>query len=149
MIFKGLNNQTVEIKITNYQFPETQDKEWDGNWLNIYLKVISDFGHWQTTDPALTTWDMQKIIDWLIGLSKNEKPKWVDLGFTEPNLSFELLNQESDNPKLIRIKFNFEFRPKSAKNDVDYFVDIEVNNNELELLALDLKKELAKYPERK
>jgi len=149
MIFEGINNQSVELKITNYQFPETNNREWDGNWLNIYLKVKSDMGHWQTIDPALTTWEVQDFIDWLTTLSKNEKPKWIDLGFTEPNLSFELLNQESDNTKLIRIKFNLESRPKSAKNDLEYFVDIKADNYKLEIYAFNLKKELAKYPERK
>lgn len=149
MIFEGINDQSVELKITNYQFPETTDREWDGNWLNIYLKVKSDLGHWQTIDPALTTWEVHEIIDWLTKLSKNERPKYTDLGFTEPNLSFELLNKESDNPKLIRIKFSLEFRPKSAKGDTEYFVDIKADNRNLEFYALDLKKELAKYPERK
>jgi len=32
MTFKGINNQTVELKITNYQYPEITDGDWDSNW---------------------------------------------------------------------------------------------------------------------
>lgn len=64
MIFKGIDDQIVEFKITNYQYQDNQDGDWDGNWLNIYLKVNSKVGKWQTTDPSLTTWEVNKIIDW-------------------------------------------------------------------------------------
>lgn len=63
MIFSGVDSQTVEFKITNYQFPDNQEGDWDSNWLNIYLKVDSKFGKWQTIDPSLTTWEVQEIID--------------------------------------------------------------------------------------
>jgi hypothetical protein len=63
MIFQGIDKQSVELKITNYQFPENQDGDWDGNCLNIYLKVESKVGKWQTIDPSLTTWEVQEIIE--------------------------------------------------------------------------------------
>lgn len=31
MIFKGVNKQTVEFKITNYQFPEITNCKYDSN----------------------------------------------------------------------------------------------------------------------
>ncbi|MET4084264.1 hypothetical protein ABIB40_004240 [Pedobacter sp. UYP30] len=30
MIFSGTDNQTVELKIMNYQFPENKDCDWMG-----------------------------------------------------------------------------------------------------------------------
>jgi hypothetical protein len=149
MLFKGIHDQTVEIKINNYQFPDTLDRDWDGNWLNIFLRVKSNLGHWQTIDPALTTWEVQEIIDWFILLSNDKKPKYTDLGFTEPCISFELLNAPTDLSKKIRIKFGLEFGPKSAKDGEEYFVDIIVTNEELLKLATELKQELNKYPLRK
>jgi hypothetical protein len=149
MLFKGVDDQIVEIRIINYQFPDTLDRDWDGNWLNVYLRVKSNLGHWQTIDPALTTWEAQEIIDWFILLSDDKKSKYTDLEFTEPCISFELLNTPTDICKRIRIKFGLEFGPKSAKEDEEYFVDINVTNEELLKLALDLKQELNKYPQRK
>lgn len=149
MIIKGIDNQTVEIKITNYQYPASLDRDWDGNWLNIYLKVESKVGNWQTIDPSLTTWEIQELIDWFIDLANNSKPKWTDMEFTEPNLSLYLKNDFNDFNKHIRIKFDLESRPKSATEDKEYFVDFEADNSELKRLANDLTSELKRYPIRK
>ena len=149
MIIKGLDKQTIEIKITNYQYPASLNRDWDGNWLNIYLKVESKVGNWQTVDPSLTTWEIQELIDWFNDLAKNTKPKWTDMEFTEPNLSLYLQNDFNDINKLIRIKFDLESRPKSATEDKEYYVDFEANNSELKRLANDLTSELKKYPIRK
>jgi hypothetical protein len=149
MIFKGINNQIVELRITNYQFPDIIDGDWDSNWLFIYLNVRSQVGNWHTVDPSLTTWDVQILIDWLIDLSNNKSVKYNNLDFTEPNLSFELLNDTEAFEKKIRIKFNLESRPKSASNDNDYFVDCIMNNVQLLLVSDALKVELNKFPERK
>ncbi len=149
MVLKGLNNQTVELKITNYQFPESLDRDLDGNWLNIYLKVDSVQGKWQTVDPSLTTWEVQDLIDWFNDLSCDSKPKWNNTEFIEPNISFHLLNDFKLSNKKIRIKFNLESRPNSAKDDNDYYVDFVVDNMELRRIASELTTELEKYPLRK
>ena len=149
MIFKGIDDQTVELKITNYQFPENKDGDWDGNWLNIYLKVDSKLGKWQTIDPSLTIWEVQEIIDWFDKLSADKEPEFRLMTFTEPNLSFELLNEPTNNTKLIRIKFDLECRPKSASDDKEYFVVISADKDELLTIKKGLKDELSKYPERK
>lgn len=149
MIFTGIDNQTVEFGITNYQFPDNNYGDWDGNWLNIYLKVDSNLGKWQTIDPSLTTWEVQGIIDWFDDLSKNNEPEYRLMTFTEPNLTFELLNEPTDKKKLIRINFDLEFKPKSAKDDKEYYVDLLTENEELNKLRDGLKNELNKYPERK
>ena len=149
MIIKGIDNQTVEIKVTNYQHPDSLDRDWDGNWLNTYLKVESKVGNWQTVDPSLTTWEIQELIDWFIDLANNTKPKWTDMEFTEPNLSLYLKNDFNDLNKKIRIKFDLESRPKSATIDKEFFVDFEANSPELKRLADDLTSELRRYPIRK
>jgi hypothetical protein len=65
MTFQGIDNQTVELRVTNYQFPDISFDQYDSNWLNVYLKVESKLGNWQTIDPALLTWEVEEIIDWL------------------------------------------------------------------------------------
>ena len=149
MIFTGIEGQTVELIITNYQFPEENNSDWDGNWLNIYLNVKSNAGHWQTVDPSLTTWEVQELIDWFDKLSKNSRPEYTDMSFTEPNLSFELLSEPGAIEKTIKIKFEMESRPLSATDDIDYYVDIIADNDELKRLSAGLQNELAKFPKRK
>ena len=149
IIFSGIDSQTVELKISNYQFPDNQDGDWDGNWLNIFLKVDSKAGKWQTTDPSLTTWEVQEIIDWLGKLSKDCEPEYRLMTFTEPNLSFELLNEPTEKQKLIRLRFELESKPKSAKDGKYYYVDLLADNDELQSYMKGLKDELSVYPERK
>ena len=149
MTFTGIDNQIVEMKITNYQFPQIVDGDYDSNWLNVYLNVKSKIGHWETIDPSLTTWDMQRLINWFENLSNNFEPEYLEVVFLEPNLTFELHNSFDSEIKNIRIIFDSESRPKSAIERKEYFVDIVANNNELKRIQLDLKKELDNYPERK
>ncbi|MEP6647088.1 MAG: hypothetical protein ABJC12_08355 [Saprospiraceae bacterium] len=149
MTFKGIDNQTVEFKIINYQYPDINDGDQDGNWLNIYLNVKSKLGHWHTVDPSLTIREVNELINWFETLSKNSRPEYADMRFTEPNLSFELLNDFNADKKIFRIKFNVESRPQSATNDKEYFVDVVADNDELKNISTEIKRELDKYPERK
>lgn len=149
MIFNGVNNQFVELLITNYEFPNSDDKEYDGNWLNIYIRVKSKVGNWQSVDPSLLTWEVQSIIDWFKTLSRNIQPEYSELDFIEPNLAFKFRNKASDELKSISLHFDLETRPKSALDGLDYHVECILNNEELETIAAELENELAKYPERK
>lgn len=147
MIFTGINKQTVEFEITNYQFPEITDCEYDSNWLLIFLKVKSDCGNWQTIDPSLLVSEVKNIIEWIDKLSENETLNSDYLVFLEPNLEFELKSSTTEK-KRIRIIFDLESRPKSADDQKEYFVDCEFNNAELKQIASELKKEIELYPER-
>ena len=148
MIFNGIDGQTVEFKITNYQFPDMELGKFDDDWLLIYLNVKSKLGHWQTIDPSLTTIEIKELIDWFIKLSNDKKPKYNPIQFIEPNLSFVLLSY-NENKYTIRLRFALESRPKSAKDNKDYFLDFEYNKTELKQIATDLASELKNYPERK
>ncbi|ADY29290.1 WapI family immunity protein [Cellulophaga lytica] len=145
MIFHGINNQIVELKITNYQFPKITDCEYDSNWLLIYLNVKSDCGNWQTVDPSLLVGDVIEIIEWFEKISQNKTPKYECLDFIEPNLAFELIKAGMDF-KTVRIKFDLESRPKSADDKKDYFVDCKMDNSQLQKVIEGLKKELKPYP---
>ncbi|MEP0213649.1 MAG: hypothetical protein ABJD66_10570 [Cellulophaga sp.] len=147
MIFQGTNNQTVELRIIDYQFPKITNCEYNSNWLLIYLNVKSDFGNWQYTDPSLLVKEVLEIIDWLKKIYKNETPKYKCLEFIEPNLAFELINTGVDF-NTIRIKFDLESKPQNADDEKDYFVDCNFNNSELNKIIEGLKKELKPYLKR-
>lgn len=149
MIFYGIDNQTVGFQITNYQFPYNTEGDWDSNWLNIYLDVKSKFGNWQTIDASLTTWEVQELIKWFEDLSQNLRPKYTEMNFTEPNLSFELLNNFDALEKRVKIKFDLESRPRTADDTKEYFMEFQVDYYELKRISIELSAELSKYPERK
>lgn len=149
MIFNGLDNESVELKIHNYQFPESPDRQEDGNWLYIHLVIKSAQGHWQTIDPSLLTWEVESLVEWFHDLGKKAKPDCLQQEFIEPNISFHLLNSYLDDQKLIKIKFDLESRPGSAKDEIDYFVTFKADEKELHRIASELKQELQKFPVRK
>ena len=146
MIFKGVENQSVEFRISNYEFPKIKDCEYDSNWLLIYLNVKSKCGNWKTIDPSLLTSDVKRIMEWLNDLS-NDETNETNLSFLEPNLEFELIKNQTDL-KTVRIMFDLESRPQSADDEKEYFVDCEMDNAELKKVAEELKKELEQFPER-
>src|SRR5690606_16678538 len=147
MIFIGINDQTVEFRIINYQFPEITDCEYDSNWLLVYLKVKSDCGNWQTVDPSLLVRELKDIIEWFEKLSNDVETDSNSLVFMEPNLEFELIKNQSDL-KTVRIIFDLESRPQNANDEKEYYVDCEMNNAELKKVAIELTKELESFPER-
>ena len=147
MTFKGIDNQTVELKIVNYEFSNNKNGDcYDNNWLNVFIKVDSKVGKWQTIDPSLLTGEVMELITWFSYLSENRE--YTLMEFIEPNLSFELVSKYDSEIKRIRIYFNLESRPQSATDDRKYFVDCEWNKNDLKQIVVDLNKEMEKYQER-
>ncbi|MCZ8353617.1 MAG: hypothetical protein O9340_02705 [Cyclobacteriaceae bacterium] len=147
MIFIDEESQSIEIKIVSYQFPTNFTNVEDANWLNIFICVHSKIGNWQVVDPALTTWEFNELILWFETLSNNQKPTYSTLTFTEPNLSFELLNGYDEEIKQIRIRLNAECKPKRFKTPV--FFDFKFDANKLKTVTEELKKNLQSFPEKK
>ena len=95
MIFKGVDNQSVEFRITKYEFPNITDCEYDSNWLLIYLNVKSKSGNWKTSNPSLLTSDVKRIIKWFNDLSMGKSTE-KNLSFLEPNLEFDLIKNKTE-----------------------------------------------------
>ena len=56
MIFRGIDNKSVELKIVNYAFSNNKNGDYyDNNWLNVFIKDESKIGKWQTIDTSLLT----------------------------------------------------------------------------------------------
>ena len=144
MKFHGTNDQTVEMKIAGYQYPQISDGD-DGNWLNIYLNVRSGFGNWQVTDPSLTTADVSELANWFAELAIGEEPQYTSLAFMEPNISFKLMGMNYGMLSF-RIVFSGECAPLADLED--HYVDCLADSHELERICNELQLELLKFPER-
>jgi len=149
---EGIDNQSLEIEILNYQFPEIVIEEYDANWLNIYFKIDSKFGKWHTAHACLLTWEVQEIINWLKSLANYEKVR-NEIFFIEPNLTIKKL-VENDEITRLRFIFDHELRLKKATgnleyyDDIEYYMDCDLKRNELNKLAKNFEAELSKFPER-
>jgi len=149
MVFNGINNQKIELNIINYQYPDYIDElydQFDSNWLIVNIKVLSNFGDWEATDPALLTFDFEKMIEWFDNLSKNIEPKNTELIFTEPSFLLFLENSYEDDIKKIKIELDLELRIKGFSPEC--YVEIHADNEELEKISMDLRNELSKFPAR-
>jgi hypothetical protein len=143
------DDQFVELKILGYQFPEILNDEWDSNWLIIFINAKSKDTLWNATDPSITTFEFKKLISWFENISNNNIEKFKIIDFTEPNLTFELLNNFNAEIKEIKIKFKLELNPKPYTNfDEEYSIKFRANNEIIKKYTEELKIELEKYPER-
>jgi len=147
MKFTNKDQTSFELNILNYQFPEMETEEYDSNWLMVQIKVRHQKSEWQSVDPSLLTYEAKEIAEWLERIAKKESVK-KQLGFIEPNLSFELL----DDKKYIRIYFELESRSSWVASKVagekDLWLGIEIENNNFLAEAEDLRKQLSKFPQR-
>ena len=113
----------LELTIVNYQFP-SPDEEGDAEWLVAELTVAHGGETFARRDPALETSDLETLegflrkgvehadvfLDW-------QSPRLSSrLGFTEPNIAFEL----SSGPGMfLRVHLAYEFLPPFA-GDLQY-----------------------------
>lgn len=105
---------SLRIGVERYQFPEITDDAWDSNWLIINGDVVLDGKPWTFRDPCLTTFEIERLADWLdqvwSGKVENEF-----CGFTEPNLDFERVSDSA-----VRIAFSLEALPPWRKCETDF-----------------------------
>lgn len=147
------NDKYFHFEILNYQFPDTIDRSYDGNWLMIKIKADNGKYKWEKTDPSLLTWEVKELYQWFLNLSENKKNEYDDIGFTEPVISFKIL--ENDNIKiLLRICFAIELLPdnfdrSNPESPNRCFIDLAINIKDLNNIVNQLKEEMDKYPERK
>ena len=138
-----VNNNSFMMSLVGYQFPELEDVEYDSNWLNVKIAVTHERGKWSTIDPALLTYEVQWLIDWLKAVSARKYDN-RHLWFTEPCLSFHLSPAEGDPDKLI-IELSHGFRSPWASEDEIVF---PLTSIDLICAAQSLENQLRRYPRR-
>lgn len=144
------------LSIIDYQFPEIQS-DYDGNWLVLKYECYYKDKIFVTEDPSLLAIDLVEIFEWFNSLSKNQIPKYVCLGFIEPNLEFEVY---SNKKGVIRfgIRLSLEAKPPffieefivdDTKDDENDFVMVfEASYQELKVFRDHFKKISEQYPVR-
>jgi len=151
MILRSRDLSEFELKVAGYQFPGFSGDEFDANWLVVEGRVApADERAWEFRDPALLTWEVGRLSNWLEALASGQA---IEEGedFVEPNVRFEVVARDEDTVT-IRIYFELESRPPwffaDAAGMEDLWVDLRVDTEDLRAAAEDLRRELARFPPR-
>jgi hypothetical protein len=140
------NNQgdSFEIQILGYQFPNMPEDEWDSNWLQIQLTVVLGQRAWTVTDPLLTTFEVERLADWL-----EEAKAGTMLEFAEPYLTFAFM--EGAGGTSLRVVLNAWLVDSwKAEHGVGEVVRLDFPLNELDLRQArqSLREQLERFPRR-
>jgi hypothetical protein len=151
MILRSRDLSEFELRVSGYQFPNIEGDEWDANWLIVEGRIAPvDERAWEFRDPALLTWEVERLSNWLDALASGQ-PVEESEDFLEPNLRFEVVGRSGD-VITIRVYFELESRPpwffarEAGMNDL--WVDLLVDSDNLHAAASSLRSDLAKYPPR-
>ena len=151
MILRGRDLSEFELRVASYQFPHIESEEFDANWLVIEGRVApADEPAWKFRDPALLTWEVEGLCNWLEALASGQALEEGE-DFLEPNLRFEVAARGADTIT-IRVYFELESRPPwffaDAAGMDDLWIDLRVDSDDLRAAAEDLRRDLAMFPQR-
>ena len=148
--FRFDDKNIAEMEILGYQYPQIDDKDYDGNWLNIGLDVKSEKGNWRTVDPSLLTSEVEDfmlaIVD-LLGKQVYGEDGEIEPLFIEPNLSF-VLKLNGNGTVLFKMFFGAESRPNFWPKNEDCCLQGVMSEEAVTKIAQGLKAELARFPKR-
>ncbi|MBD9651419.1 hypothetical protein IB267_24005 [Ensifer sp. ENS09] len=141
--FQGLRS-FLELTIRQYEFPNVEGDESDSNWLVVEGSVDINGTKWTFRDPYLTTFEAERLADWLEGVSIGE-PSTSYCFFTEPNLEFRYQKNRQ-----LRIRLALESGPPGLHppirwNERSFLVRV---NAELVTAARQLRQQLVRFPPR-
>jgi hypothetical protein len=142
---KNQKNELIRIKSLGYQYPESDDTSYDGNWLNVQAEVISERSRFQIVDPCLLTWELREISAWFADLSTSTFNLSSKLSFIEPNLSFSAVPKSKEFYE-ITINLSNEF---NFYREEKFVLSFSKSVKERNLIASEFLEEYLMYPERR
>jgi hypothetical protein len=150
MDFNPENGSSFHLEVLGYQYPDIENEVWDSDWLRLYMAASLPQGAWSVTNSFLLTFEVKSLADWLDAVATNMQAQ-NEIGFTEPNLSFEVINPTGIERSL-RVHFAIECLPPWARRSEygteDVFADFSLSDIDLHAAAESLRFELSLYPQR-
>jgi len=150
MLLRGRDGSELELDVLGYQFPNVEADPWDSNSLLVALRVVSAQGTWEAVDPCLTTWEAARLCRWLALLSAGDASA-VRQAFNEPNVRVSVNGLAPDFSRArVHACFELETRPPwlpgpAAGRDT-LCVDLDLPRAELREAAVDLARQLRRFP---
>jgi hypothetical protein len=138
--------QFVELDADNYEFPMTKGSHWDDNWLFITLSASDGTKRWSSRDPALTTFELRDLGEWLRSLASSKAGESI-WGATEPNLSFAAM--VDDDSIQLRVELDLEFnRDRHAYAGDPAVLEFRLDRRHGAELAAQVEEIAGRFPDR-
>ena len=140
--------QRLELAIVGYESPDVEGEQYDANWLVIRIDVRDGETAWSAEDPALLTWEVERLARWLGRLARGRVDHpWC--GFVEPNLEVRA-DPLPDGRVGLRVYFELELRPPHRQGGVvgrrDVYLDFALTPDQLRAAAHQLTDDLRRFP---
>ena len=130
------------MTIVGYEFPDTNEwaeNYYDPNWLLIKFSMTNSTGTWTATTPCMLTWEFSRFADWLENIVGVQVPqRGFGFEFVEPDLRFKFTQDETGRD-VLRV---------FVLNEDKLWADFPLEEVDFSEAALNLKNQLAKFPER-
>jgi hypothetical protein len=151
MKFKSFDGSLFEMKVVGYEFPELETEHHDSNWLLIQIEASHPRGEWSATDPALLTYEIEWLANWLETLASGDFSK-PHMWFTEPCLEFHLSFDDHPEP-ILQVVFSHEFRPPWAsrewrEDEEEHLLEFRLSDLNLHHSVQSLHEQLKTFPQR-
>jgi hypothetical protein len=145
MKLTNLDGSSFSLDIIGYQYPDHNDEYWDSNWLNIRIHAQLSERSWSVIDPCLTTFEVQRLIDWFRIQSQKGDDR-NQLNFTEPTLQFEFVIDHAGNQNL---RVNYRHHVSKTRAGVENIsIDFPVNQVSFSEVIEELESQLQEFPQR-
>lgn len=104
---KNIEDQIAfKCGVKGYQFPEIQKDD----WCLLVIEVRQSNQVFTKTDPAIDAKELLAIYEWFKCLSEKKLPRYAELTFTEPCISFQFLAYRNEKVR-IAIRLSHELEP--------------------------------------
>jgi len=136
---------SFELSIVGYQFPNAVTEPYDSNWLSIQLHLSDRQGVWDIIDPCLLTYEVSRLADWFNRINSGNFSE-LACDFIEPVISFGVVDYNQQ--RFLRIRCAIEALPPWTQDQDEYFIEFTLSAIDLKLASDDLREHLENYPQR-
>lgn len=148
----------LNLSIVGYQFPDAEDPRQRFSWNMVEGDAVHGHQRWHFRWPALTCAEPPVLVRWLravaawaeVGPGGGGGPAPAALEFTEPNLSFEVLDRSVATGVALRVGLDLELRPPGAtgaRAGHPTFLTLRLRPGDLRRAAQELEVDIAQYPD--
>jgi hypothetical protein len=138
-------DNSLDIRIARYEFPNASSDLYALNWLVIQLFVSDAKGSWVTESSCLLTSEVRHLADWFDQINDGDL-RTKEISFLEPTIAFSI--KDSAQEGILRVHLSTEVFPVWAVGQDEYLIDFRMSEVDFQAASESLRKQLEKYPQR-